>query len=40
MIQEDLEWLGIEADEVVIQSERIEKYYNDIRKILLKAELT
>ena len=34
MIQEDLSWLGIEADEVVIQSERLETYYKDIRKIL------
>ena len=30
MIQEDLSWLGIEADEVVIQSERLETYYKDI----------
>ena len=34
MIQEDLKWLGIESDEVVIQSERIDIYYEDIRKIL------
>ena len=34
MIQEDLKWLGIESDEVVIQSERVDIYYEDIRKIL------
>ncbi|MDG1545399.1 MAG: glutamate--tRNA ligase, partial [Candidatus Poseidoniia archaeon] len=34
MIQEDLAWLGIEADEVIIQSERVDTYYEDIRKIL------
>ncbi|MFL2941195.1 MAG: glutamate--tRNA ligase family protein, partial [Candidatus Poseidoniales archaeon] len=34
MIQSDLEWLNIEADEVVIQSDRIDLYYDEIRKIL------
>ena len=34
LIQEDLKWLGIEADEVVTQSERIDIYYKDIRKII------
>ena len=34
MIQEDLKWLGIEADKVIIQSERIDTYYEDIRKII------
>jgi len=34
LIQEDLEWLSIEADEVVTQSSRIEIYYEDIRKII------
>jgi len=34
LIPEDLTWLGIEADEVVIQSERVEIYYEDIRKII------
>jgi glutamyl-tRNA synthetase len=34
LIQEDLDWLGIEADEVVIQSNRIDIYYEDIRKII------
>ena len=34
MIQDDLKWLDIEADEVIIQSERIDTYYEDIRKII------
>ena len=34
MIQSDLEWLKIKADEVVIQSDRLELYYEEIRKIL------
>ena len=34
LIPEDLTWLGIEVDEVVIQSERVEIYYDDIRKII------
>ena len=34
LIQEDLSWLGIEADEVIIQSERVDIYYEDIRKII------
>ena len=37
LISEDLDWLGIEADEVITQSERIETYYKDIRKIILKG---
>ena len=38
MIQSDLKWLNIEADEVIIQSERIELYYDEIRKIIAKEE--
>tara|TARA_B100000678_G_C18191137_1_gene495375 strand:+ start:1 stop:1485 length:1485 start_codon:yes stop_codon:yes gene_type:complete len=34
MIQDDLRWLNIEADKVIIQSERIDTYYEDIRKII------
>jgi glutamyl-tRNA synthetase len=34
LIQEDLKWLGIEADEVVVQSDRLDIYYEDIRKII------
>ena len=34
LISEDLSWLGIEADEVIIQSERVEIYYEDICKII------
>ena len=34
LIPEDLSWLGIEADEVIIQSERVDIYYEDIRKII------
>jgi len=34
LISEDLSWLGIEADEVIIQSERVDIYYEDIRKII------
>jgi len=37
LIPEDLEWLGIEADEVITQSDRIDIYYEDIRKIILKG---
>ena len=37
MIQDDLKWLDIEADEVIIQSERIDTYYEDIRKIILEG---
>ena len=37
LIQSDLEWLNIEADEVVIQSDRIELYYDEIRKIISKG---
>ncbi len=37
LIPDDLEWLGIEADEVVTQSDRIDIYYEDIRKIILKG---
>ena len=34
LIPEDLSWLGIEADEVIIQSDRVDIYYEDIRKII------
>ena len=34
MIESDLNWLNIEADEVIIQSDRIELYYQEIRKII------
>ena len=34
MIRDDLKWLGINADSVITQSERIHIYYEDIRKIL------
>ena len=34
LIQEDLKWLGIEADEVIVQSDRIDIYYEDIRTII------
>ena len=37
MIQSDLEWLNIEADEIIIQSDRIELYYEEIRKIIAKG---
>ena len=37
LIQSDLEWLNIETDEVVIQSDRIELYYDEIRKIISKG---
>ena len=37
LIPEDLSWLGIEADEVIIQSERVDIYYKDIRKIISKG---
>ncbi len=37
MIQSDLAWLNIKADEVVIQSDRIELYYDEIRKIISKG---
>ena len=37
MIQSDLEWLNIDADEVIIQSDRIELYYEEIRKIIAKG---
>ncbi len=37
MIQSDLEWLNIDADEVIIQSDRIELYYDEIRKIIAKG---
>ena len=37
LIPEDLEWLGIEADEVITQSDRIDIYYEDIRKIILEG---
>ncbi len=34
MIQSDMEWLGINPDEIVTQSDRIETYYDDMRKII------
>ncbi|HJM17600.1 MAG TPA: glutamate--tRNA ligase [Candidatus Poseidoniia archaeon] len=34
MIQSDLDWLNVEVDEVVIQSDRMVLYYEEIRKIL------
>ena len=37
MIKSDLEWLGISADEVVVQSDRIQLYYDEIRKIIEKG---
>ena len=37
MIQSDLAWLNVEADDVVIQSDRMDLYYEEIRKILSKG---
>lgn len=37
MIQSDLEWLNIEADQLIIQSDRIELYYEEMRKIITKG---
>ena len=37
MIQSDLNWLNIEADEIIIQSDRIELYYQEIRKIIAEG---
>jgi len=37
MIESDLEWLGIDPDEVVVQSDRIQLYYDEIRKIIGKG---
>lgn len=34
MIKEDLDWLGVKVDEVVIQSDRIELYYEYGRKLI------
>ena len=34
MIQSDMEWLDITPDEVIIQSDRIDTYYEDMRKII------
>ncbi|ABR54247.1 glutamyl-tRNA synthetase [Methanococcus vannielii SB] len=34
MIEEDLKWLGIKVDEVIIQSERLEIYYGYGRKLI------
>ena len=34
MIQSDMGWLGINPDEVVVQSDRIETYYDDMRAII------
>ena len=33
-IQEDLKWLGVKVDEVYMQSERLEIYYNNARKLI------
>ncbi len=37
MIQSDLDWLNVEADEVIIQSDRMNLYYEEIRKILTEG---
>ena len=37
MIQSDLNWLNIEADEIIIQSDRNELYYQEIRKIIAEG---
>lgn len=37
MIPEDLEWLGIKADEVVYQSDRFEIYYDYARQLIEKG---
>ena len=37
MIPEDLEWLGINADEVVYQSDRFEIYYDYARQLIEKG---
>ena len=37
MIQSDLNWLNVEADEVIIQSDRMNLYYDEIRKILAEG---
>tara|TARA_B100000953_G_C18030158_1_gene422862 strand:- start:12 stop:1634 length:1623 start_codon:yes stop_codon:yes gene_type:complete len=34
LIPEDLTWLGIKSDEIIIQSERMDIYYEAIRKII------
>jgi len=34
MIQEDLKWLGVKVDEVIVQSERLEIYYEYGRKLI------
>ena len=37
MIPEDLEWLGIKADEVIYQSDRFEIYYDYARQLIEKG---
>ena len=37
MIPEDLKWLGIEADEVIYQSDRFETYYDYARQLIEKG---
>ena len=37
MIPEDLEWLGIKADEVIYQSDRFETYYDYARQLIEKG---
>ena len=37
MIPEDLEWLGIKADEVIFQSDRFETYYDYARQLIEKG---
>ena len=37
MIQSDMGWLGINTDEVVVQSDRMETYYDDMRTIISKG---
>ncbi|MFW5902438.1 MAG: glutamate--tRNA ligase [archaeon] len=34
MIKEDMEWLGLESDEVILKSDRIEKYYEWAERIM------
>ncbi|MDO5848736.1 MAG: glutamate--tRNA ligase [Methanobrevibacter sp.] len=37
MIPEDLEWLGVKADEVIYQSDRFETYYDYARQLIEKG---
>ena len=37
MIPEDLAWLGVEPDEAVIQSDRMELYYADARELVARG---